>query len=129
MSTENSKNPFSDKNAVHFTGRLAHTPEVRYTGSGTMVVSANVAIKEQWEKDGDLQEKTHWVSVVMFGDNGEPFSQQADKGDWIEVKGKLSFRAWETENKEKRSKLEVQAFEMNVKKKKEQQAETSAPVS
>ncbi|GJL61868.1 MAG: single-stranded DNA-binding protein [Nitrospirales bacterium] len=129
MSTETSKNPFSDKNSVHFTGRLAHTPEVRYTQGGTMVVSANVAIKEQWDKNGEMQEKTHWVSVVMFGDGGEPFSQQADKGDWIEVKGKLSYRAWETDNQEKRSKLEVQAFEMSVKKKKEQHAESTAHVS
>ncbi|GJL52752.1 MAG: hypothetical protein NPIRA01_39790 [Nitrospirales bacterium] len=122
MSTETTTKTFSDRNSVHFTGRLSHTPEVRYTGSGTMVVSANVAIKEQWEKDDDIQERTHWVSVVMYGERGEPFSQQADKGDWVEIKGKLNYRAWETNEGDKRSKLEVQAFEMTVKKKKLQPA-------
>lgn len=122
MSTTNAIKTFSDTNTVHFTGRLAHTPEVRFTQGGTMVVSANVAIKEQWEKNSELQEKTHWVSVVLYGEKGEPFSQQANKGDWIEVKGKLSYHAWETPDGDKRNKLEVQAFEMNVKKKKEPQA-------
>ncbi len=66
---------------------------------------------------GEVRKRECWVTVVMYGAEGEKFAGEGQKGDWIGIVGKLQQRRWETEDGQKRSKHEIVAFSAEVRRK------------
>ena len=78
-------------NKVTLIGRLGQDPEIRFTGEGNAVASFSVATNESWKsKDGNIQERTEWTKVTVFGATAEKYVQPyAKKGTLVYVEGSL----------------------------------------
>jgi single-strand DNA-binding protein len=99
----------SDINEVRISGRLGRDPEIREAGKG-LVANFSVAVA-QWirNKDGDGgEERTHWVNVEKWINDGDGMSELA-KGDHVFVIGQVQYDQWESKEGEKRSALKVRA--------------------
>ena len=96
-------------NKVILMGNLTRSPELRYTPSGTPVVTIGMASNRRFKQGDELKEEVCFVDVVAFGRTAETAAQYLDKGDCIQVDGRLQQRRWETETGEKRQKHEVVA--------------------
>lgn len=96
-------------------GNLTRDPELRYTPSGTAVASFTLAINHRYrpqsgsENGGKYREETSFIDVVAFGRQGETCAEYLSKGQPVLVDGRLSQRRWESQDGQKRNKLEVVA--------------------
>lgn len=80
-------------NKVILVGNLGQDPEVRYTANGKAVANLSLATSESWkDQSGQIQEKTEWHRVVLFGKLAEIAGEYLRKGSQIYVEGKLQTR-------------------------------------
>ncbi|ALS97018.1 single-stranded DNA-binding protein [Lacimicrobium alkaliphilum] len=83
-------------NKVILVGNLGQDPEVRYTANGKAVANLSLATSESWkDQSGQIQEKTEWHRVVLFGKLAEIAGEYLRKGSQIYVEGKLQTRKWQ----------------------------------
>ena len=97
-------------NKVFLMGRLTRDPELRYTKNGTAVCKFGLAVNSTFGgKDAARQEKTTFIDITAWERRAEVITEYFKKGSPIFLEGRLELDQWETENKEKRSKLYVVA--------------------
>ena len=95
-------------NKVILIGNLGQDPEARFTPKGTAVTNLSVATNEAWkDQSGELQERTEWHKVVMYGRMAETASEYMKKGQMVYVEGRLHTREWEDQNQIKRRTTEI----------------------
>lgn len=90
-------------------GNLTRDPEIRYTPSGTAVASFALAINRRFKQGEENKEEVCYVDIVVFGKQAENCGQYLNKGDGVLIDGRLQQRRWETDDGQKRNKLEVVA--------------------
>lgn len=100
----------SNYNKVILMGRLTRDPELRYTPSGTAVAKLGLAVTNRFKQGDEWKEEPCFVDISVFGRQGENCSEYLNKGSLVLVDGHLSYRKWETEDGQTRSKLEVISF-------------------
>lgn len=94
-------------NKILVCGRLTREPELKALPNGNHVASFSLAIGRTFKnKDGQKEEQTEYVPVVVFGKSAESCSQYLTKGQVAMVEGRLQTRTWEAEG-EKRYRTEV----------------------
>ncbi len=99
-----------DLNKVFLMGRLTKDPELRYTAGGAAVANLRVAINRVYSlQSGEKKEEVCYVTVVVWRKTAEAVGEYLKKGDPLFVEGYLQSRSWETEDKQKRSTMEVVA--------------------
>ena len=78
-------------NKVILVGTLGADPETRYTPSGSPVCNIRLATNEAWKDKttGELQERTEWHRVTLFGRTAEIASEYLRKGKQVYIEGKL----------------------------------------
>ncbi len=86
-------------------GNTTRDPELRFTKNGLAMVTVGVAVNR---KRGD-EETTSFFDVVAFGTLAENVAETCPKGSRIVVTGRLEQRSWESDNGERRSKVEIVA--------------------
>ena len=97
-------------NKVILIGRLGQDPELKYTSSGTAVLTLSVATNTSYKgQDGNNVEQTEWNRVVAWRKLAEIIGQYAHKGSRLYVEGRLTTRSWDDQNGVKRYTTEVQA--------------------
>ncbi len=103
-------------NKVILIGHLGADPEVRYTQSGTAVANLRVATSERWKnkQSGEMQERTEWHRVVLFGKLGEIAEQYLRKGSQVYLEGRLQTRKWQGQDGQDRYSTEVVAADMQM---------------
>ena len=96
-------------NRVVISGNLTRDPELKATNSGTHVLSFGVAVNDRRrnQQTGEWEDYPNFVDCTMFGARAEAVSRFLSKGTKVAIEGKLRYRAWETQDGAKRSKLEV----------------------
>ncbi len=96
-------------NSVYLMGRLVADPELRYTQKGAPVCSFRIATTRRFKnrESGETQEETLFVTIVAWRRQAELVNEFLKKGSAVLIEGRLRSRQWETENKEKRSTIEV----------------------
>jgi len=101
----------SGVNKVILIGNLGQDPEVRYTGSGTAVANLRVACSDRFRnsKTNEWEERTEWISLVVFGKTAENCGEYLRKGRQIYAEGRLQTRQWEDREGNKRYTTEVVA--------------------
>ncbi len=84
-------------NKVIIVGNLGRDPEVRTMQSGDKVANFSVATSERWKdrNTGEMQERTEWHRVVIFGRTAEIAEQYLRKGSKVYIEGQLQTRKWE----------------------------------
>jgi single-strand DNA-binding protein len=97
-----------DLNRVTLTCRLTRDPELRHTPSGTAVAKLRVAFTTRAKDEGgEWGEKSNFIDVTVFGQQGETAATYLEKGRRIGVDGRLEFDEWEGQDGTKRSKHEI----------------------
>ena len=98
----------SSVNKVILVGNLGQDPESRFTPQGTAVTNLSIATNESWkDQNGDIQERTEWHRVVMYGRMAETAVEYMRKGQMVYVEGRLNTRDWEDQNQVKRKTTEI----------------------
>ena len=107
-------------NKVILMGNLTRDPEVRYNPSGTAVVNFSLALNRKYKQGEEFKEEVSYIDVVVFGKQAENCGQYLSKGSAVLVDGRLQQRRWETDDGQKRSKVEVVAISVQFMPKKSQ---------
>ncbi|GIW44171.1 MAG: hypothetical protein KatS3mg077_1453 [Candidatus Binatia bacterium] len=95
-------------NKVILIGNLGRDPEVRFTPNGQAVARFSVATTEKWrDQQGQLQERTEWHNVVVWGKQAEACGQYLAKGRQVYVEGRLQTRSYDDKDGVKRQITEV----------------------
>jgi single-strand DNA-binding protein len=100
-------------NKVILMGNLTRDPEVRYTPNGIAVASFAIAVNRKYKQGDETKEEVSYIDIVVFGKQAESCGQYINKGDSVLIDGRLQQRRWETEEGQKRSKVEVVAQSVN----------------
>lgn len=104
-------------NRVTLVGNLGQDPETRcMPASSVAVTNISVATSESWKDKttGELQERTEWHRVVMFGKLAEIAAEYLRKGSQVYLEGQLQTRKWTDNNGVERYTTEVKAHEMQM---------------
>lgn len=99
-------------NTVTLVGNVTRDPELRYTSGGRGVASFGLAVNRRYQSNGEWQEQTSFFDVVAWGTLGENVAASLNKGTRAVVFGRLEQRSWETQDGDKRTKIEVVADEI-----------------
>ena len=100
-------------NTVTVIGNVTRDPELRYLNSGTALASFGVAWNNRYkDRNGEQVEDTSFFDVTCWRDLADNVAESISKGDRVIVYGKLEQRSWETQEGEKRSKVEIVADEV-----------------
>jgi single-strand DNA-binding protein len=95
-------------------GNVTADPVLRFTGSGKPVANFSIAVNRGW-KDGDKWvENTDFFDVVCWERLAENTSQSVCKGTRVIISGRLELKGWETQDGDKRSKVQIVADEVGV---------------
>ena len=100
-------------NKVILLGNLTRDPEIRYTPNGAAVASFAIAVNRKYKQGDDPKEEVSYIDIVVFGKQAESCGQYINKGDSVLIDGRLQQRRWETEDGQKRNKIEVVAERVN----------------
>lgn len=100
-------------NKVMLIGNLGQEPELRETQGGQAVMNLRMAVNESWvDREGERQERTEWVSIVMWGKRASALHRLLRKGEKIYVEGRLQTRKWEDKEGKERYTTEVNATDL-----------------
>jgi single-strand DNA-binding protein len=101
-------------NTVTLVGNVTRDPELRYTPSGQAVASFGLAVNRRWQnrQTNDWEEQVSFFDVKCWAQMAENVGESVQKGSRVVVSGRLEQRSWETDNGDKRSKVEVVADEI-----------------
>lgn len=97
-------------NKVILVGNLGKDPQTRSTPNGQEVATLTVATSEKFkDKSGELQERTEWHTVVVWGRQAESCGKYLTKGRQVYVEGRLATRKWTDKEGAERYSTEVVA--------------------
>lgn len=99
-------------NKVCISGNLGRDPELRYTRSGSPVLSFSVCVNGRVKRGDQWEDKANWVDVNMFGTRAESVAKYLAKGTHVALSGRLNQNTWEKDG-QKRSKLGVIADDID----------------
>ena len=78
------------RQTIFLAGNLGRDPELRYTPNGMAMSRLSVATNEKWTgQDGQLQERTIWWRVSVWGKQAENVSQYLKKGSQVFIEGRM----------------------------------------
>ena len=95
-------------NQVNISGRLGSTPELKQTTGGHQVTTFSVAVYNGKDKDAI------WVPVVAFNKVAEFIAAYLQKGDPVEIAGKMRENKYTDRDGNTRSRLEVEARDASL---------------
>ena len=96
---------------VTLVGNITRDPEIRYTPSGQTVATFGVAVNRRWQnrQTQEWEEQVSFFDIKAWAGLAENVAESLAKGTRVVVTGRLEQRSWETDNGDKRSKVEVVA--------------------
>ena len=101
-------------NSVTLVGNVTRDPELRFTNTGQPTASFGLAVNRRWQnrQTQEWEEAVSFFDVVCWREMAENVSETLVKGARVMVAGRLEQRSWETQDGDKRSKVEVVADEI-----------------
>lgn len=102
------RSPMAAVNKAILIGNLGKDPELRYTPAGQAVASFSLATSEKWrDKDGNMQDRTEWHNIVVWGRQAENAKEYLSKGKQVYIEGRIQTRSWEDKDGNKRYTTEI----------------------
>lgn len=101
-------------NTVCLVGNVTRDPELRFTPSGQATATFGLAVNRRWQnkQTNEWEEATSFFDIVCWREMAEHASESLGRGARVIVTGRLEQRSWETQDGDKRSKVEVIADEV-----------------
>jgi len=93
-----------DINTATVTGRVVRDAELKYTNTGTAVVTFSVANNYSRKRGDEWTDEVNYFDAVMFGKRGESVHGYLTKGQQVAVSGEMRQERWEKDG-QKRSKV------------------------
>jgi len=102
-------------NVAIIIGNLTRDPEMKYTPKGTAVTTFGIATNRVYTtSDGERKEEADFHNIVSWGKLAEICSQYLRKGRRVYVRGRIQTSSWETDEGQKRTKVEIVAEDMII---------------
>ena len=103
-------------NSVTVTGNATREPELRFTPSGQAVASFGIAVNRRWQnrQTQEWEEAVSFFDITAWAQLAENTAESVQKGTRVTVTGRLDQRSWETQDGDKRSKVEIVADDVAV---------------
>lgn len=95
-------------NHIVLQGRLTHSPENRFTGSGVAVTSFTLAVERDFKADNGERE-VDFIDCVAWRGLAEIVDKYFTKGQMAVVSGRLQIRQYQAKDGSKRRAAEVVA--------------------
>jgi single-strand DNA-binding protein len=104
----------SSGNNVTVIGNVTRDPELRFTPSAAAVATFGLAVNRRWQNraTSEWEEAVSFFDVTCWQQLAENVAESVQKGTRLIVTGRLDQRAWETQDGDKRSKVEIVADEV-----------------
>ena len=107
-------------NSVNISGRLTKDPEIRKTASGKSVCSFTLAVdkkmsreqKEQAKQNGDPT--ADFISCVAWNHDADYLSTYGQKGNLVEISGRLQSRSYDDKDGKRVYVTEVVAADLQL---------------
>ena len=101
-------------NNVTVIGNCTRDPELRFTPSGMAVATFGLAVNRRWQnrQSNEWEEAVSFFDVTCWQQLAENVAESVQKGTRVMVAGRLDQRSWETQDGDKRSKVEIVADEV-----------------
>lgn len=117
-------------NRVNISGNLTRDPELRSTAGGTQILSFGVAVNDRRRnaQTGEWEDVPNFIDCVLFGNRATALAPYLTKGSKVAIEGKLRYSTWETQEGQKRSKIEVIIDEIELMGARKEQAAPAAQV-
>ena len=93
-------------NSVNLMGRLVRAPELKFTPSGTPVLSFTIAV-DRGTKDENGYRAADFIDCVAWRQTAEFICKYFTKGQMIALTGALRVRSWESEDAVRHKATEV----------------------
>ena len=116
-------------NQTVLTGRITRDLELKYTGTGTAVLSFSIAVERPF-KNAQGERETDFIDIVAWRKTAENIAQYFKKGDGIGVVGRIQTRNYENNEGRKVYVTEVVAdnFDFPIQNKSQQsQQQNNSP--
>lgn len=89
-------------------GNMTADPELRYTRSGTAVVSLRIATSNSHKtKDGEIREEKLYINAVVWSKRAENCARYLKKGMPVFVSGRLISREWQDKNGQRKESIDL----------------------
>lgn len=88
-------------------GRLGQDVEVKYSPSGTGILSASVACDYQKKEGNEYKRHTMWIRVIVFGKRAESLAKVLTKGMRVAASGDMQLSEFTGRDGEKRTSVEL----------------------
>ena len=104
----------TNMNNVSVVGNATRDPELRFTPSGQAIATFGIAVNRSWrnKQSNEWEEAVSFFDVTCWAQMAENVAESVTKGTRVLVSGRLEQRSWETNDGEKRSKVEIVADEV-----------------
>ena len=96
-------------NKVLLMGNLTRDPELRFTSNGSALAKFGLAVNRKYKAGEEWKEEVCFVDITVWGKQAENCAEYLSKGRPVFVEGRLQFSTWESDDGQKRNKLEVVA--------------------
>ncbi len=101
------------RNKVQLIGNLGQAPEIKNLDNGSKLATFSMATSESYtNKQGEKVTDTQWHNIVCWGKTADIVERFVEKGKQVGVEGKLTTRAWEDKDGNKRYTTEVVCNEL-----------------
>jgi len=101
------------RNKVQLIGNLGNDPEIINLESGKTLAKFSIATNESYKNaQGEKITDTQWHNIVAWGKTAQIVEKYVGKGKEVVVEGKLTTRAWEDKDGNKRYTTEVVCNEL-----------------
>ena len=101
-------------NKVILVGNLGKDPEVRFTQDGKAIANLTLATSESWkDQSGQVQEKTEWHRIAIFGKLAEIAGEYLRKGSQVYFEGQLQTRKWKNKEGQDQYTTEIKVDSFN----------------
>lgn len=92
---------------IHGTGRILDDPDLKFGSSGVAIGKVRIAFNSRKKQpDGTwVDDKSCFLDATAFNQLAEHLAQSLQRGQEVNVSGRLVTESWETKEGEKRSKV------------------------
>lgn len=104
----------ADINKVILVGRLTRDAEQSYTQSGFALLKFSLAVNRNKKQGDQWTEEASFFDITLFGRRGEALANYLTKGKQIAVEGQLKQDRWEAQDGSKRSKVVIDATDVQL---------------
>ena len=93
-------------NSIQLTGRICHTPELKNTANGKVVINFTLAVDRQF-RNADGEKEADFINCQLWDKSAEFLANYCHKGDKVAIVGRLQMRNYTDKDNNKRTIAEV----------------------